>query len=206
MRIEELMIKKEEIPILYEHCFQVPIHPRLLDANIKMSKVIAKKVFPKAAKEWYAELTEYSENLEENNTRKWIEEVFLKKKPKIKREYEYQVLDALDWKDQVFTNENGFADSLSISRNAGGTLYFNKNDFNCKAFAKFGASAGYIRFSKDKCLEFGIEDKYIRLGNGLEGVKVNVYSMHNVDYYPGALFLRNWVILYLNKAMKQVIK
>lgn len=200
------MIKKEEIPILYDHCFQAPIHPRLLDTNAKIDKDTARKVFPKAAKWWYGELTEYSETVEDKNTRSWIKEVFLKRKPKIKKEYGYQVLDTLDWKDQVFINENGFADSLSISRNAGGTLYFDKNDFNCKAFAPFDASAGYIRFSKDKCLEFGIENKDIRLGSVLEGVKVNVYSTHNVDYYPGALFLRNWVILYLNEAMKQVIK
>lgn len=206
MQIEKLMIKKEEIPILYEHYFQVPIHPRLLDADIKIDKDIAKKVFPKAAKEWYNELTDYSKTVEEKNTRKWIEESFLKKKPKIKKEYEYHVIDTVKWKDEVFTSENGFAGSLMISRNYGGTLYFNKNDFNCEAFAPFDASAGYIRFSKDKCLEFGIENKIIKLGSGAEGVKVNVYGMHNVDYYPGALFLRNWAILYLNEAMKQVVK
>jgi len=131
---------------------------------------------------------------------------FSEKKPKIKKEHDYQVVDSVNWKDDVFTNENGFADSLMISRNSGGTLYFNRNDFNCEAFAPFDASAGYIRFSKDKCLEFGIENKDMRLGSGVEGVNVSVYSMHNVDYYPGALFLRNWVILYLNEAMKQVVK
>lgn len=200
------MIKKEEIPILYDRCFQAPIHPRLLDSDVNIDENIARKVFPKAAKKWYDELTEYSETVVDENTRNWIKEVFLKRKPKIKKEYDYQVLDTLYWKDDVFINENGFADSLSISRNAGGTLYFDENDFNCRAFAPFDASAGHIRFSKDKCLEFGIENKDIRLGSVLEGVKVNVYSMHNVDYYPGALFLRNWAILYLNEAMKQVIK
>lgn len=200
------MIKKEEIPILYDHCFQAPIHPRLLEPDVKIDENTARKVFPKAVKEWYGELTEYSETVEDKNTRSWIKEVFLKRKPKIKKEYDYQVLDTLDWKDQVFTNENGFADSLSISRNSGGTLYFDKNNFNCKAFARFDASSGYIRFSKNKCLEFGIENEEVRLGSGPEGVKVYVYDMHNVDYYPGALFLRDWVILYLNETMKQVLK
>jgi len=79
MRIVYLMVKKEEIPILYEHCFQAPIHPRLLGPDVRIDKNIARKVFPKAVKEWYGELTEYSETLEEENTRKWIEEVFLKK-------------------------------------------------------------------------------------------------------------------------------
>jgi hypothetical protein len=206
MQIKKLMIKKEEIPILYDRCFQAPIHPRLLDSDVKVDENIARKVFPRAAKEWHAELTEYSKILEEENIKRWIEEVFLKRKPKIKKEYDYQVVDTLYWKDDVFTNENGFAYSLMISRNSGGTLYFDKNNFNCKTFAPFDASAGYIRFSKEKCLEFGIENKDIRLGSGVEGVKVNVYDLHNVDYYPGALFLRNWVLLYLNEAMKQVIK
>lgn len=206
MEIEKLMLKKEEIPILYKNCFQVPIHPRLLDSHVEIDESIARKVFPRAAKEWYEELAEYSKILEEKNTKRWIDEVFLKKKPKIKKEYGYQMVDTLYWRDDIFTNDNGFAHSLSISRNAGGTLYFNRNDFNCEAFAPFDASYGYIRFSRDKCQEFGIKYKDKMFGNNLEGAKVNVYGTHNVDYYPGALFLRNWAILYLNEAMKQVLK
>ena len=68
------------------------------------------------------------------------------------------------------------------------------------------APSYYVKFSKDKALEFGIKNNFINLGDGLEGAQVYVYSQHNVDNYPGALFLRNWAILYLNEAMKQVLK
>ncbi len=77
---------------------------------------------------------------------------------------------------------------------------------NCKTFVSFDFSAGYIRFSKDKALEFNIKDEIIKLGNDIEGVETYVYALHNVDYYPGALFLRNWAIRYLNDAVKQVLK
>lgn len=206
MLLEDLMIKKEEIPILHENCFQVPIHPRLLNPNIKIDENHARAVFPKAAKEWYNELTEYSKTLGNKSTKEWIEEVFLKKKPKIKKEYDQQIIYSLDWKDEVSTNERGFARFLMINRNNGGSLYFNQSDtLGSRAFLPFNNSAGYIRFSKNKCLEFDIENKAVTIGDE-EGVMVYVYNMHNVDHYPGALFLRNWAILYLNEAMKQVLK
>lgn len=198
------MLKKEEVPILHERCFEVPIFPKLLSPDIKLDENLAKIVFPTATEEWYSDLIEYSKNLEDKNTKKWIDSVFLKKKPKIKKEFNDQFLDTLYWKDQVFTLKNGFASSLSISRDAGGTLYFNSDDMFSPKFISFDSSAGYIRFSKEKALEFKIGD-VIKLPNNIEGVKVYIYNMHNVDHYPGALFLRNWAILYLNKAMKQTL-
>ena len=33
---------------------------------------------------------------------------------------------------------------------------------------------------------------------------MHVYAQHNIDHYPGALFLRNWAILYMNEVFKQV--
>ena len=205
MEFEKLILRKEEIPILYENCFQVPIHPKLLDPTIKLDENIAKKVFAKAADEWYNELVEYADSLEEKNTQRWIREVFIKKKPKIKKEYGRQKLDTLYWEDSVFNLKNGFASSLSINRNAGGTLYFNRDTIDSEGFALFNSPGGYIRFSKDKALEFSFDNRIINLGEGSEGVNVHIYNLHNVDHYPGALFLRNWALLYLNEAMKQVL-
>lgn len=204
MELKDLMLKKEEIPILHENCFQVPIHPKLLNPNIKIDENLARKVFPKVAHEWYEELKEYSNKLEDKDTKNWIDRVFLKKKPRIKKEYSYQVLDTLlHWEDRVFTSENGFANLLSISRDAGGSLYFQKDNFDCRRFCSFDSPTEYIRFSKDKSLEFNIEDKIIT-GKGFEGIYLHVYASHNIDYYPGALFLRNWAINYLNEAMKEI--
>ena len=34
--------------------------------------------------------------------------------------------------------------------------------------------------------------------------RLYVYAQHNVDSYPGALFLRNWAILYMNEVFKEL--
>lgn len=81
------MLRKEEIPILHENCFQVPIPPQLLNPHIEIDENLARAIFPKVAKEWYNELTEYSKNLEDKHTQKWIDEVFLEKKLRIRKEY-----------------------------------------------------------------------------------------------------------------------
>lgn len=206
MLLKYLTLRKEEIPILHDNYFQVPIHPILLNPNVKIDEDLAKAVFPKAVEEWYNELREYSKTLENKNSKRWIDKVFLKKKPKIKKEYGNQILDTLNWKDSIFTLENGFTYSFSINRNAGGSLYFNKDDTNCKTFIPINVDKERIRFSEDKTLEFNIGNNTISLDNGIKGVEAYVYGTHNVDYYPGALFLRNWAILYLNDAIKQVLK
>jgi hypothetical protein len=200
------MLRKEEIPILNETGFQVPIFPKLLNPDIKIDENLAKTIFPKVAKEWYNDLIEYSKNLKDKNTKKWVDEVFLEKKLKIRKEYGFQKLNTVGWEDRIFTLENGFVHSFSISRNAGGSLYLSKSDMNCKTFVSFDSPAGFIRFAKDKALEFNIRDEIIKLGNDIEGIEAYIYAQHNVDYYPGALFLRNWAILYLNEAVKQVLK
>ena len=48
-----------------------------------------------------------------------------------------------------------------------------------------------------------IDKKIVSIGEH-EGVRVYTYNQHNIDNYPGALFLRNWVILYLSEAMKGI--
>jgi hypothetical protein len=200
MEIEKLLLKKEEIPVLYENLFQMPIHPKLLSNDVRIDENLANKVFPQAAREWYDDLKEYSKTLEDAGTKEWINDVFLKKRPKIKKEFHYQYIGG--WRDEVFTAENGFANSLSISRNAGGTLYFNKEER--EMFVSFDRTNQYILFEKEKILEYG--HKTMKLDNNIEGSRIYVYNMHNIDNYPGALFLRNWAILYLNEAMKQVFK
>ena len=38
MKIEDLLLKKEELPIVGDTCFMIPIHPRLLDPSIKIDE------------------------------------------------------------------------------------------------------------------------------------------------------------------------
>jgi len=53
MNIEQLFLKKEELPILNETCFQIPIHPKLLDSSLNIDKLIAQKIFPPAVEILY---------------------------------------------------------------------------------------------------------------------------------------------------------
>lgn len=195
MKIEELLLKKEELPILHETCFFIPIHPRLFDPSVRIDERVANSVFPEVAREWYKELSAYAETLNDEQTKNWIKDVFLKKKPKIKREYGRQVLDGIYWEDQVRLDPNGFAHSLSISRNSGGTLYFNPTDHSIGGAVRLSTGSEYIRFSEEKLREFARE---MHKWDDGEFAILNTYNQHNVDYYPGALFLRNWAIAYMN--------
>jgi len=202
MKIEDILLKKEEIPILNECFFQMPIHPRLLDRSIMLDPKLANKLFPNAAQEWYIDLKEYEKTIEDESTKKWLNDVFLKEEPQIKEEYGIQYLRDGRWEDRVERADNGFARCFMINRDVGGSMFFN-NDRSCEAFVSFDGTDDFLRFSKEKITEFA---KEIKDYGDFKGGNLHVYGLHNVDAYPGALFLRNWAILYLNEAMKQVLK
>ena len=201
MELNDLLLKKEELLIMRDTSFFVPIHPVLLDGNIKLDPKIAQKVFPEAAYDWYRDLGEYVESLEEGQIKEWIETVFLAQKPEIITEFDSQRIRPIYWEDWTELNSNGFSRVFSIGRDNGGSLYFNQGEGRCKEFVSFESGHESIRFSKMKLKEFG--ESY-SVGN-LDGVILRVFAQHNIDYFPGALFLRNWTILYMNEALKQVM-
>ncbi|MFA5953422.1 MAG: hypothetical protein WC812_02415 [Candidatus Pacearchaeota archaeon] len=156
MDIEKLFFKKQELPILHETCFQIPIHPKLLDTSLKLDEEIAKRIFPEVAQEWCKEL----------------------KKEKFPTR----------WEDLIQTNENGLVTGFQISRDYGGGLYFDEEDSNCQIY-----SSPYIKFSDEKRKEFqNVKNKLF------------IYAQTNVDSFEGALFLRNWAMVYMNEVFKQV--
>ena len=203
MELKDLLLKKEELPILYENCFQIPIHPMLLNPAVRIDCTLAKKVFPKVAEEWYNDLQEYAKTVEDVQIKEWILKVFLKEKPKIKEEFGDYVLNRI-WRSEVSFSENGFARMLSINRNAGGTLYYTEGDFSCRHFIPFEGEERYIQFSEEKVRAFSIEIHEPMPGH--LGGEMHIYASHNIDHYPGALFLRNWAVLYINSALEQVFK
>ncbi len=157
MNLCNLILKKEEFPILHETCFQIPIHPKLLDENIFINDKIAKNIFPQVAEDWSKELQ--------------------RKFPQ-------------GWDSVYQTEENGLVTGFQISRNYGGGIYFNKDDFNCRAFGKT-----YINFSEEKWNEFKFDK---------DKKQIYVYASENIDNFGGALFLRNWVIKYMNEVFKEI--
>ena len=118
-----LTLSKEEVPIFRHNGFYPPIHPKLLEPCAKIDRDLAHLVFGQAAQEWYSDLKRYVENLEDTTKKEWFEKVFLKKKPKVVSRYGRQELNILGWADYVNCGKNGFAEVLSISRDAGGSLY-----------------------------------------------------------------------------------
>ena len=204
MDIGDLMLKKEEIPILYERNFMLPIHPALLEPHSNIHPNLASHVFPQAAQEWYEDLRHYRETVDlDEQTKKWVDDVFLAKLPEIRTEFGRQVT-LISWEDNHETEANGFARAMSINRNFGGTIYFNRGDYGCRTFLPFGGYPNeYVIFSEDKAREFGFDNMTLAEEN--KGTLVYVYNLHNVDHYPGALFLRNWGMLYLNEALKSIL-
>ncbi len=193
MELEKLFLKKEELPILNEICFWIPIHPMLLSEDVSINPKLAKEIFPQAVDDWYNDLTD---SVETGDIEEWqkdqIKQVYLRGKPQIINNSGRQEILGF-WEDRVKVEENGFASGLSISRDAGGSLYFNANDKDCKTLIP----SRYVKFSAEKTREF--ESEKVR-----EYSRGFAYGTHNIDYYPGALFLRNWAILYMNEVFKDL--
>ncbi len=186
MELEELFLKKEELPILYETSFYIPLHPSLLNEGIVIDGSIANRIFPQVAKEWYEELRNYP--FSDKGKERWVKEVFLREKPKVFQEGPFQRFGV--WEDKILLAKNGLVKNFSINRNVGGGIYFNKEDSNCVSFGNL-----YIKFTENKLKEFQFDKN-----------KVYVYAQENVDSFPGALFLRNWAIMYMNEAFKEIFK
>src|SRR3989344_3619184 len=197
MKLGDLLLKKEELPILHGHCFQVPIHPRLLEYDILIDENLSREAFKKTVPEWYDDLKVYTDTEQINiEDRCWYNGVFLKAKPKVISSSIYNntlKLSTVSWEDKVDYLDNELARVFSISRNSGGSLYFGKNDFNCEIPVSKEGLLRYFKFSREKIKEFDFEkEESSKFG------RFHVYAHHNIDYFPGALFLRNWAINYMN--------
>jgi len=121
MRIEDILIRKEEVPIILDTNFEIPIHPLLLQPGSRINPKLANSLFEKAAQEWYEDLLAYSSAMPEsqNKEKEWIKSIFLKSNGKIENVHRVQRVKEVGWEDTVGTDENGFASHLSISRNGG---------------------------------------------------------------------------------------
>ena len=130
MNLKELYLKKEELPILYETCFQIPIHPKLLDPKIRIDQSIVQKIFPRVVDEWYKDLKE--------------------KGLKGKMTFENSCIAQY--------SANGFAEGFQISRNFGGNIFFDKIEDSCRTvipnkFIKFSKEQA-IEFECEKIRTF----------------------------------------------------
>lgn len=194
-----LELLKEEIPIWGRDNtgFYLPIPPKLLHQDTRLNHRLANDVFPKVAQEWHEDLRQFMNVRElDGQTREFYGRFLKDRPPEIIVEAGKQTLSSvMGWRDEVTTDERGFAYGLSISRNGGGTLYYNPTMGDSESVIPLdGKPNRFFRISREKALQLALDDRG----------RIKVYAPHNIDHYPGALFLRNWGIAYVNAAMKSL--
>ena len=201
LSLDDLFLRKEELPILHGTSFHVPIHPLLLSEGVKISPLIPRQVFPIVAWEWFEEFTAYCDTVTDEETREWYQKSFLSRRPSFMEFADGLLgLKSPGWKPESYHLSNGFAHTLCIERSYGGSLYFNQGGSNYRVPVLSGRNK-YVLFSEEKARAFCFKDDS---SSSSEKEYFHVYAHHNVEYYPGALFLRNWAVECVNKALRQV--
>lgn len=194
-------LTKNEIRINKYGGFYIPIHPILLNPSSSFDRDLARKTFTKIPSEWHDDLNTYLESPEgrkDENREFYAREFLGRKKPTVIEELREQRLDTPPWRDNVFTDKRGFATSLMISRNSGGSLYYSQGDSCCeKGIELEGEDNIFFKLSKEKISQL-IHGRFENYG------ELRVYAHHNVDFFPGALFLRNWALAYVNAAIASI--
>jgi hypothetical protein len=172
----ELYLRKDEVPITRVNSFFMPVHPKLLDSNLSIDKIIAQESFLIAVDEWWSEIKSVKKDYS------YIPE----KKPKIKKtngNHEF-----LGWESNAEFFDNGFAYCFAIAREDG-SMFYNIADINCYLPMRLGMKIDKIK-----------EKEFTNHHN-----KIHAYSFHNLNSYPAALLLRNWSINYMNEVFKKYL-
>ena len=187
MKLDDLLLTKDEIPVRHLTSFFVPIHPLLLKPPHGLSPTLAQEAFPQAEQEWKIELTAYASGLPSGEERTWIEEVFLgKKSPRSDPEFPFLTPPPFTFNVKTLADENGFVQHLSIGRNTG-NLHFT------------GEETAYLPawtlLSPEKILAYQCN------ASG----EAYAYQHDNIEHRPSALLMRNWALLYVNAALRQVL-
>ncbi len=178
--------------------FYVPIHPTLLEQSRSFDRTLANRVFPQAAGEWYEDLQTFLANTPtlEPDLREYCKELLRYGKPRVLAVDGRQELEHIGWEDRVRTDERGFATTLALSPSTNG-LYFSE-DSHCRvALSLRGGPETRFNLSREKVQSLAGEE------HGDFAI-VATYGKHNVNTLPGALFLRNWAMAYVNAAMTSV--
>lgn len=202
MKKEDLLLKKEEINILFpKDCgygclLMVPVYPGLLEEDVELDPELGHRVFPKAAKAWYDELKGYE--ADDSSTRALIKDMLKKKLSYKRRGNCWSINPPGYWNDiKLLTDERGFARSFSVETNIAGSItLLTAHDEYDETFLY----PGYVNFSHEKFKAYACMD----VEDTKHGVLGYAYTPHNTDSVPGALLLRAWSIEYLNEAIRQI--
>lgn len=208
MKLEDLYLKKEEIKTFYQkhcgiHAILVPVHPRLVDEDLRFDPKLAHKVFPKAAEDWYNNDLRKQLEIEENENNRAVIKQDLNKKFSVKRRYNsWSVNPPGCWNDITVYNDNrGFAKSFKLDTNIAGSLILDTSFGD--EYDKAPLNPPMVNFTPEKFLEYSCLPKE-RVERPDLGTLGYAYRPHNTGSTSGILLLKNWTIAYLNEAMKQI--
>ena len=171
----------------------VPIYPALLREDIQLDSQIAHRVFAQVAQEYLLDLEKYTETMQDEKKKEYYQQMLRRDATVVPDKNGEQTFRG--WQDLVRTSDTGFATVLAQSGSCGGSLYYNKNESECGK--KFICSP-LVMFSEEKFRAYSIRR------NDISGAIVHAYGYHNIDTFLQALFLRNWAILYLNSALREL--
>lgn len=190
MRLKELFLTKEEVPVddraVVVH---IPIHPKLVDPNKNIDRDIALKVLPRVAADFRGDIKRY---LELPDAHEWIRRAYTKPPRLIRMGLNY-VLDGVAVFD-YHCNPNGLVNTFSIDD--GSTIYFSTEESYGGEYLDSPKARG-SRLSPRKVSEFSVK-------RTPSGHLLYFYNQHNIETYPQALILRNWAIHYMNRVFKEV--
>ena len=165
MKLQKLLLKKEEIPIqdTGRSWLFVPVHPRLMSDEVHIDKKLASKVLPIALDKFM-------------------------RLPEVKND-DYSCLKKARSEGSVFF-ENGLSATLTIATGSG--LYFTRDHQFLPRL---------VRFNKGKMEEYSV-NYYDNKNNAGRG-----FAYYSKDVgMPVLKLYREWAVLYLNEALKQVFK
>jgi hypothetical protein len=193
MKLEELLLKKEEIPILPGEGryyrggrFVLPIYPKLLSKDVAIDPELANKVFKRAAEDWLADMKK------EGQIKKSV-------KISIRKKHGLQIVHPFNFEAEVTTIYNGFVKGIAI--NSYQNLLFIEPNSPLAVIPEEGT----VKFSTEKFEAYccGCKSRHYA-NNRADWYDMYLFRLHNPGHYPELLFLRNWGILYVNEALKQV--
>ena len=191
MELQNLLLTPSEL-IIRDSCFQVPIHPSIIQYQHKLETLNAEHFFHPAVNAWKKELRGYTKSLdlssqEKREEKEWITQSFLKPERFIRKKFQTERYGSFENNTQQ--DDRGFSGYISIGRNFG-SLYFNNTDeFHAFPYPK------YLNLTEAKLAEYKIPG---------EEHQIYTHRQHNIDHFPQALLLRTWAMIYLNQVLTEV--
>jgi len=185
MELEKLLLTREEIVITEtERCsFVVPIHPSLigdLPQSIPQDPSYLLRSIPEAIRWTIKDLQTYITTGE--GRRIGTAEKVLRELPREDREYNQSSMISPGF-TVIHTFHKNCPYTMAISTNPG--LYIDTERI----------SSSTCKFSEEKFAEYRNKRR-----------QTHVWTTHNIDHMPQALFLRNWAIAYHNELLKELHK